>query len=92
MKTLFEKDCLLTGIILGLLAAGLTYGLVYLATTAFENLPYWLASRRSHFFIALIPDVLLFRIFMVNRKQDKIGRGILLVVIAVAFLVIFLMR
>lgn len=92
MKSLFEKDYLLTGIILGLLAAGLTFGLVNLAASAFEQLPYWLANRHSHFYIALIPNVFLFRIFMVNRKQDKIGRGILLVVIAVAFLVIFLMR
>ncbi len=92
MKQLFKKDHLLNGLTIGLLVAALTFGLVLFVKGLLQSQPYWLSNPRNLFLISQIPNVLLFRYFMVNRKLDKIGRGILIVIIAVVLLALFFVK
>lgn len=92
MTKIFEKDQYITGIILGLLSTALLYFVMGMIIDALQVVPQWLVNPRTPFLIALIPNVLLFRYFMVNRKQDKIGRGLLLVLLVVIFLVLLLIK
>lgn len=92
MKMFFDKDRFVTGIILGLVSTSLLYFAMGFGLDAVGNVPQWLSNPRTPFLIALIPNVFLFRYFMVNRKQDKIGRGLLLVLFVVVFLVFLLIK
>jgi hypothetical protein len=79
MKRILNADNYLTGIALAILVAGIFYGLVQLLISNFEVLPYWLAKPKVPYLLALIPNLILFRFYMVNKKLDKTGRGILVV-------------
>lgn len=92
MKNIIRRDHLITGIIIGLVSTAVLYFGMGLLIDRLSRVPSWMAHPRAPFLIALIPDVFLFRYFMVNKKQDKTGRGILLVVFAVALLVFFLIK
>lgn len=91
MKRIFNSDNYLTGVALALIVAGVFYGLVQLLISNIEVLPYWLTKPKVPYLMALIPNLILFRFYMVNKKLDKTGRGILIVtfigLLAIFFLI-----
>lgn len=89
MKALFSGDKILNGLIIGVLTFAVFLGLLLAIKNQLENLPYWLESQKATALLALIPNVLLIRVYFINRKADRTGRGIL-VVTFVAMLAIFL--
>jgi hypothetical protein len=92
MKNIFNSDNYLVGIVLALVLAAISLGLVQLLVSSFEILPYWLAKPKVPWLLALIPNLILFRFYMVNKKLDKTGRGILLVTFAGLLAIFFLVN
>lgn len=89
MKALFSGDKILNGLIIGVLSFAVFLGLLLAIKNQLENLPYWLESQKATALLALIPNVLLIRVYFINLKADRTGRGIL-VITFVAMLAIFL--
>ncbi|MBK9292445.1 MAG: hypothetical protein IPM52_12585 [Bacteroidetes bacterium] len=79
MKTLFTGDSFVNGLVLGLVFIALTSGILLALRSLMEHIPYWLNSDRSILLLSLVPGVIAMRIFFLNRKADRTGRGILLV-------------
>lgn len=92
MKVFLTRDSLLTGLTIGLITTALLYFSMGLIIDSLLTIPEWLKNPRTPFLIALIPNVFLFRYYMVNRKQDKTGRGIILVLFVVIFAVFLLIK
>ncbi len=92
MKVFLTRDSLLTGLTIGLITTALLYFSMGLIIDSLSTIPEWLKNPRTPFLIALIPNVFLFRYYMVNRKQDKTGRGIILVLFVVIFAVFLLIK
>ena len=90
MKALFSEDKLINGLIIGLLSFAVFLGLLLAIKNQSETQPYWLESQKATALLALIPNVLLIRVYFINRKADRTGRGILAVTF-VAMLAIFTM-
>ena len=90
MGKLLKINNFFAGIIAGIIIAVATYALINLLKSSFSQLPYWLIEPKTSYFLALIPDLVLFRIYLVNLKLDKTGKGFLIVtfigIIAVFFL------
>jgi hypothetical protein len=89
MKALFSGNKILNGLIIGVLSFAVFLGLLLVTKNQLENLPYWLESQKATALLALIPNVLLIRVYFINRKSDRTGRGILVITFA-AMLAIFL--
>jgi len=92
MRKFLEKDNIVTGIIIGLVTTSLLYFLMGVIIDMMEVIPVWLKNPRTPFLIALIPNLFLFRYFMVNKRQDKIGRGLLLTIFLVVFSVFLFIK
>jgi hypothetical protein len=92
MHKFFQRDHLITGIIIGLVTTALLYFLMGVIIDMLEVIPVWLKNPRTPFLIALIPNLFIFRYFMVNRKQDKTGRGLLLTIFIVVFAVFLFIK
>ncbi|KAF0130952.1 MAG: hypothetical protein FD155_1221 [Bacteroidetes bacterium] len=92
MRKFFQKDHLITGIIIGFVTTSLLYFLMDVIIDMLEVIPVWLKNPRTPFLIALIPNLFIFRYFMVNRKQDKTGRGLLLTIFIVVFAVFLFIK
>ncbi len=92
MRKFFQKDHLITGIIIGFVTTSLLYFLMGVIIDMMEVIPVWLKNPRTPFLIALIPNLFIFRYFMVNRKQDKTGRGLLLTIFIVVFAVFLFIK
>ncbi|HMM11854.1 MAG TPA: hypothetical protein PKE03_07165 [Bacteroidales bacterium] len=90
MKKLFGGNSMLNGLIIGILVISISAALLLAIKSQLENMPYWLATPRSNGLLALIPNVILMRIYFINRKSDLTGRGILIITFA-AMLAIFLL-
>ena len=90
MGKLFKINNIFAGIIAGIILAMASYFLIDILKSSITQLPYWLEEKKTGYFLALIPDLILFRIYMVNLKLDKTGKGFLIVtfigIIAVFFL------
>jgi hypothetical protein len=81
MKKIFDRDSFLFGIIVGAIAPwilfGILYGLNILLGELFLKIPFLLCTSTLQL-IAIVVNVMLLRQYMVKRKYDKTGRGILL--------------
>jgi len=90
MKHFIGENKVYVGLIIGTLLIAISYGLLWAVKSQLETIPYWLTSDRSAFLLALIPNVVLMRVFFINRKADLTGRGMLIVTFA-AMLAAFLL-
>lgn len=90
MKKLLTIDHLLFGIAAGIVVSGLSFGLVQLVISLLPTVPAWLSIQKTPYFLAFVPTLVLFRYFMVSKKMDKTGRGVLLVAFAGILAVFFI--
>ena len=82
MNKILKVNNLIIGILAGIIFAIATYGVIVYIKSSFSVLPFWLSEPKTAYFLALVPDLVLFRIYMVNLKLDKTGKGFLLVAFA----------
>lgn len=87
MNNILKSDHLLKGILIGLASTAVLYFIIVGIVGNLSTIPYWLQNTKTSYLLALIPNLLIFRYLMVNKKQDKTGRGVLLVVFLVIFAV-----
>jgi len=94
MFKFLKKDSFWLGIILGILMPVVCFGILYLLNiTLFVNRE----TGQSVFqfstilIISLIPNAIALRLYLVNLKADKSGRGILFVtfVFAIIFMILY---
>jgi len=79
---------ILTGFLAGLLLYGLTYALL-LALWQLPEVANYFTQTRIPFMLALIPNLLLLRFWLLNKDKQESGKGVLLLTF-VAMLVVFL--
>jgi hypothetical protein len=85
-------DWFLFGILIAILCLGISYFLLYILRLAFVNYygnPYVFAEPRIQL-IAMLINVVLFRVVVVNFKKEKTGRGILFTTVILTFLYLVL--
>jgi len=89
MKFPFKNE-ILTGIGVGIVIMGLSYGIIKLVLLIPALQPYN-HDPRIAFLIAAIPNLLIMRQWLVGKKMDKAGKGVLLVtfVSVIAVFIIF---
>lgn len=90
MKKFLGENKMPNGLIIGILLIAISYGLLWVLKRQLETIPYWLTSDRSTILLALIPNVVLMRVFFINRKADRTALGVLIITFA-AMLAAFLL-
>ncbi len=88
---MLNKDRWTLGIVIGLVLPVLVYGLVLLILKQYghvEGLLY-LPRPRVPGLVGVVSNLFPFRFFMVNKKYDRTGRGILLVTFVMTLLVFY---
>lgn len=91
-SNIFAKNSLLAGILLGILLPAIVLAiLLFVVVPAFPN-AYWLQKEKVPFLLALIPNLFLIRLYFINWKLDKAGRGALLVTFLAMILVFILVN
>ncbi len=93
MFKFLKKDSFWLGIILGILMPAVCFGILYLLNiTLFVNRVTGQSVFRitTMLIISLIPNAIALRLYLVNLKADKSGRGILFVtfVFAIIFMIL----
>ncbi|MBS4013372.1 MAG: hypothetical protein KGZ97_06385 [Bacteroidetes bacterium] len=96
---MFNKDSWVLGAIIGIILPAAAFGLVYLilGISGIDNTNA-ITSAGKYFklsnilLISIFTNMLPFRIYMVNKKYDKTGRGILgaTIIYAILFFILFL--
>lgn len=90
---MLNKDKWTLGIIIGLVLPVLVYALVIAVLIPYGQVDGIIYTPRPKipFLVAIVANVFPFRIFMVSKKKDRTGRGILLVtfIMVIAFFIIF---
>ncbi len=85
---MLNKDKWALGIVVGILFPLLMYGIVLMILIPHgnvENLVY-LPRPKVPALVAILPNLFTFRYYMVNKKYDRTGRGILLVTFVMVIL------
>lgn len=91
-SNIFAKNSLLAGILWAILSPAVVLAILhFVVVPAFPN-AYWLQKEKVPFLLALIPNLLLIRLFFINWKLDKAGRGVLLVTFTAMVLVFILVN
>ncbi len=96
---MFNKDSWVLGAIIGILLPAASFGIIYLilGISGIDNTN-GMTSAGKYFktsnilLISIFTNMLPFRIYMVNKKYDKTGRGILgtTIIYAILFFILFL--
>ncbi|MBZ0242636.1 MAG: hypothetical protein K8F24_05430 [Bacteroidales bacterium] len=82
-----NHNSILAGFLAGLLLYGLTYALL-LALWQLPAVANYLTQARIPFLLALIPNLLLMRFWLLNKDKQASGKGVLLLTF-IAMLVVF---
>tara|TARA_B100000780_G_scaffold269426_1_gene228221 strand:+ start:742 stop:1035 length:294 start_codon:yes stop_codon:yes gene_type:complete len=85
MNSLFRKDSMLIGIVIGLVLPAIGYAIFYLGMDVADKFISARASENMQLFLIALNAVVM-RQFMVKREQDNIGKGILMVTMAAALI------
>lgn len=93
MKKFLRQDHIGFGALLGLILPVLSFGIVKAidrGVVAWKNIPFLLPDA-TIMVIAVAVNLIIFRIYMVNMRLDKTGRGILLAtfIYAILYVVLF---
>lgn len=87
MFKFFNEDKLWIGAVIGTIVPAAIFGLVYLIIiliTKASNAHHLILRPSTIILLSLIANLILMRIFLINRNQDKTGRGILLITFIIA--------
>ncbi len=88
-----KKDSIGIGILIGIILPALLFALLFVLSVALapEGKQY-LIKISTLLLIAMIPDLILMRYYLINLKLDKTGRGIMLAtfVLIIVYFVYFL--
>jgi len=78
---MYKKDAVWFGVVIGLLAPPLFYGLLFLINLAIIEVFYehYAIRPKTMALLSIFINLLPIRVYFVNWKLDKTGRGILLV-------------
>lgn len=79
MKSLFQNDSIFIGILVGIVLFGITYALIQLILVPIFGHTYWLSKAAVPALLSLVPNIVCMRLFLINLKKDKIGRGLILI-------------
>lgn len=87
-----KKDKYVTGLLIGLVAPVVLYGLIYLLDMLlFSIFNAHLTSQYHYLYLLSIAvNIILFRYYFVSLKTEKTGKGILLITIAYILIYFFL--
>ncbi|MDY0078307.1 MAG: hypothetical protein RBR87_13645 [Bacteroidales bacterium] len=83
-----NHNSIFAGFLVGLLLYGLTYVLL-LALWQLPQVANYFSQARIPFLLALIPNLLLLRFWLLNKDRQESGKGVLLLTF-VAMLIVFL--
>lgn len=92
MKNLLRTNTIWFGLLLGLIAAALTYGIFWLVLGSIPATKALVSDPRTLFLIAFIPNLILMRLYFVNYKYEKTGQGILMLTFAGIIFVFLLFK
>lgn len=88
MRT-FKKDHFAFGAMIGAIVPVIINFLLELITFKAGDIQHHLFEEKTRFVLAIFTNIVPFRIYMVNLKYEKTGKGILLVTFIYAFFYIF---
>ena len=86
------EDNFFVGILAGLITLVLAYLVLRFVRITFVDLydnPYFFPAPRIEF-IAMLINIIFFRLVIINMKRDKTGRGILFVTVVLSLTFLFL--
>jgi hypothetical protein len=93
MFRFLKKDSFLLGIILGILMPAICFGVLYFLNISFPNqvTKQVIFKITTIFIVSLIPNAIALRIYLVNLKADKTGKGLLFVtfIFAIIFMILY---
>lgn len=94
MFKFLKKDSFLLGIILGILMPAICFGILYYLNITFpnhQNNDQPIFKLTTIFIVSLIPNAIALRLYLVNLKADKTGKGILFVtfIFAIIFMILY---
>lgn len=72
-------NTLIAGMLIGILLAGGVYLFLLLLFSIVPAIGQYITDQRIPIFLAMVPNLLLMRHYLVGRKMEKTGKGILLV-------------
>ena len=91
MKALLNKNKLWLGVVLGAIIPVLSYILFYaLAMLTTDDSGQMLVEKSTIQVVSIVANVFLFRYYMINKKHDETGKGMLLSTFIYAFVYMFL--
>jgi hypothetical protein len=84
----FKKDSFFTGLVIGIILPALFYGVLYgIDIIAFNTLNSHIVDKPEYLFLlSIIANLFPIKYYFVNKKNDKTGRGILLVTFVLGML------
>ncbi|HRS53380.1 MAG TPA: hypothetical protein P5250_01580 [Bacteroidales bacterium] len=88
MFKFFKKDSLILGIIIGFILPLISYGVFYLImqiTTKFNSAGIPMIKNSTTQLIAIFSNMFILRYYLINKKADKTGRGVLITTFILAF-------
>jgi hypothetical protein len=91
---MFKKDSLWLGVIIGILAPAAFYGLLFLVNILLVEMysESLIIRQKTMLLLSIFINLIPIRIYFVNFKMDKTGRGVLLVTFALMILFFTLVR
>ncbi|MBO4580977.1 MAG: hypothetical protein J5701_01650 [Bacteroidales bacterium] len=83
---ILKKDAIWFGILLGLLIPAILYGVLYVISLSLmpQNATEPVLKTGTIILVALFPNLLILRYYLVKLNLDKTGRGMLLATFALA--------
>ncbi len=87
-----KKDKYVTGLLIGLVAPVVLYGLIYLLDLLLFSIFNTHLTAQYHYLylLSIAVNIILFRYYFVSLKTEKTGKGILLITIAYILIYFFL--
>lgn len=93
MSKFFKRDSIVFGVILGLIAPIIIFGLfklIALLTKTFNQFSLQMIQDSTVQLVAIFSNMFALRYYLVKLKADKTGRGILLITFVLAFVFIYI--
>jgi hypothetical protein len=90
MKNPFRANKLIYGVLIGALLALASFGIFFWLIETVPIARNWFTNPKIPFLLALVPNLLVMRIYFINLKIEKAAQGILLITFVGVLLVFFL--
>lgn len=86
IKKILSNDSFVLGIVLGIISPAILYIILWYAAIAIKNKDFAVIINSSLQLVSIFINMFTLRIYLLKKKADKTGRGILLATIILAII------